>query len=160
MLLRPNRSPTFSPAITEARTQPATPNCTSHARASTPRLAETTLPPRAVSPSMLWSSRYADEWVWHLKARQYMWQFFDEIIRSLLYLLARVAGMPPRILDAYKRFQEGLSIHNTVLGGRHLLQTKVWGTPGGPVVHDVYGPYHEALHRIHAKDRGSNPTFW
>ncbi len=42
---------------------------------------------------------------------------FDQIIRELVYALAAKAGMPPQVLDAYRRFQEALTIHNTVAGG-------------------------------------------
>ena len=42
---------------------------------------------------------------------------FDQISRPLLYILARAAGMPERILNTYQRFQEQLIIYNTIAGG-------------------------------------------
>ena len=35
-------------------------------------------------------------------------KFFDQVVRALVYGLARLAGMPERVLGAYERFQEGI----------------------------------------------------
>ena len=43
---------------------------------------------------------------------------FDEIQWGLLYKLLEIGGFPKGILDAYKRFQESLAVHNTI--GSHL----------------------------------------
>ena len=44
-------------------------------------------------------------------------KWFDQILRELVYAIAALAGIPPQILDAYRRFQEGLIVHNTIAGG-------------------------------------------
>lgn len=46
-----------------------------------------------------------------------IWKLFDQIQRPMVYQLAEMAGMPAHILDAYKRFQEGLLVHNSLAGG-------------------------------------------
>ena len=46
-----------------------------------------------------------------------IWKCFDQFNRRLVYLLAEKAGMPKRILEAYQRFQEVLTVRNTVCGG-------------------------------------------
>ncbi len=43
-------------------------------------------------------------------------KFFDQIQRPLVYELLKVAGMPEPILDTYRRFQEGLKVHNSLAG--------------------------------------------
>ena len=42
---------------------------------------------------------------------------FDQVNKELVYELAHAAGMPGSILDAYRRFQEGIIVHNTIVGG-------------------------------------------
>ena len=37
--------------------------------------------------------------------------------RPLIYSILEKAGMPPRVLDTYKKFLEGLTVYNTVAGG-------------------------------------------
>ena len=47
---------------------------------------------------------------------------FDQIVRPLVYELARIAGMPTNILKTYEAFQQQLVIHNQVgntLGKAH-----------------------------------------
>ena len=41
---------------------------------------------------------------------------FDQIIRQVVYKVAELAGMPTRVLESYKRYQESLRIRNTVAG--------------------------------------------
>ena len=43
-----------------------------------------------------------------------IYKCFDQISRPLLYRLARTAGIPPKILDAYQRYREGLTVHNNL----------------------------------------------
>ncbi len=43
-------------------------------------------------------------------------KFFDQILMPLVYELLRVAGMPASILSTYRRFQEGLKVHNSLAG--------------------------------------------
>ena len=42
--------------------------------------------------------------------------FFDQIIRELVYRLAEAAGMPRRVLIAYKAFLEQLLVYNCLAG--------------------------------------------
>lgn len=44
-------------------------------------------------------------------------KFFDQIIRTLVYRLAKAAGMFARVLIAYTSFREILMVYNTVAGG-------------------------------------------
>ena len=39
---------------------------------------------------------------------------FDQNFRELVYALAEVAGMPKRVLEPYKRFQEALMVHTAL----------------------------------------------
>ena len=43
-----------------------------------------------------------------------IYKCFDQIARPLLYKVAAVAGMPVGVLDAHKRYQEGIKMHNTL----------------------------------------------
>ena len=43
-----------------------------------------------------------------------IWKYFDRIARPLVYKMAETAGMPKQVLDTYKRFQEDLSVHNSL----------------------------------------------
>ena len=55
----------------------------------------------------------------------------DQILRMLLYALAKAAGMPVQILDAYRRFQEALLVHNTIAGGVGTGFKRRCGIPQG-----------------------------
>ena len=46
-----------------------------------------------------------------------IYKCFDQIDRTLLYRILEEAGLPKRILKAYKDFLEGLEVYNTVAGG-------------------------------------------
>ena len=43
-------------------------------------------------------------------------KFFDQLRRLLVYKIAEAAGMPPRVLMAYKAFVENLKIYNSLAG--------------------------------------------
>ena len=58
-------------------------------------------------------------------------KFFDQIIRGLLYELARKAGMPEKVVGAYERFQEELTTMNTIMGGVGQPYKKPCGIPQG-----------------------------
>ena len=58
-------------------------------------------------------------------------KFFDQMPRQLLYMLARQAGMPQGVLDAYQRYQEALKMRNTVAGSVGKEYTKKVGIPQG-----------------------------
>ena len=45
-----------------------------------------------------------------------IFKFFDQILRPLAYMVLRLAGMPTRILSAYQRFLEELSLTMSLLG--------------------------------------------
>jgi hypothetical protein len=58
-------------------------------------------------------------------------KFFDQILRPLVYELLRVAGMPEPILDAYRRFQEGLKVHNSLAGSIGHAYVRTCSIPQG-----------------------------
>ena len=60
-----------------------------------------------------------------------IYKFFDQILRSLVYMLLRIAGMPTCILEAYKRFLEELVTYNIVAGGLGHGQKRMCGLPQG-----------------------------
>ena len=51
--------------------------------------------------------------------------------RALIYMLARCAGMPAPIVEAYMRYQEKLIMRNTVAGGVGETFAKKVGIPQG-----------------------------
>lgn len=44
-------------------------------------------------------------------------KFFDMIRRSLVYNMARAAGMPDRVLVAYMAYLENMQVSNCLAGG-------------------------------------------
>ena len=56
---------------------------------------------------------------------------FDQIVRDLVYYLADVAGMPNKILNTYRRYQEALQTRNAVAGGLGTPYTRFMGIPQG-----------------------------
>ena len=44
-------------------------------------------------------------------------KFFDQIVREVVYMVAEEAGMPRRVLDSYKKFQEKLQVYNSLADG-------------------------------------------
>ena len=44
-------------------------------------------------------------------------KFFDQIRRQLVYVIAQRAGMPQPVLHAYRKYIEGVRMHNCVVGG-------------------------------------------
>ena len=56
---------------------------------------------------------------------------FDQLQRPLLYALAKEAGMPPAIIDAYVRFQELLVTRNTIHKGLGEPYRREAGIPQG-----------------------------
>ena len=56
---------------------------------------------------------------------------FDQIIRDLVYRLAGTAGMPSKVLDTYRRYQEGLTTMNAVAGGLWEPYKRFMGIPQG-----------------------------
>ena len=39
-------------------------------------------------------------------------KLFDRIVRPIVYMLARLVGMSPKVLGAYKRHIEGMKVYN------------------------------------------------
>jgi hypothetical protein len=58
-------------------------------------------------------------------------KFFDQIIRELVYMLARSAGMPSKVLGAYIRYVEGLQVYNCLAGGLGTPYVRRCGIPQG-----------------------------
>ena len=56
---------------------------------------------------------------------------FDQILRPVVYKVARLAGMPRPVLDAYERYQESLTIRNAVAGGLGEEYRKATSIPQG-----------------------------
>ena len=56
---------------------------------------------------------------------------FDQILRPVVYKVAEAAGMPTKVLDSYKRYQESLSIRNSVAGGLGDKDRKRTSIPQG-----------------------------
>jgi hypothetical protein len=56
---------------------------------------------------------------------------FDQVVRPLLYMVAKLAGMPTRVLDPYTRFMEGVSVYNTIGRGVGQPYTRRCGIPQG-----------------------------
>ena len=58
-----------------------------------------------------------------------IYKFFDQILRSLVYAILRLAGVPTCILEAYRRFLEELITCNIVAGGLGHGQKRMSGLP-------------------------------
>ena len=56
---------------------------------------------------------------------------FDQIVRPLVYAVAKTAGMPKRILEPYSRYMESLQVRNTVGGGLGQPFARRCGIPQG-----------------------------
>ena len=56
---------------------------------------------------------------------------FDQVTRELVYELLSRAGLPKKILKAYKGFQESLKAYNTVAGGVGAAYSKPTSVPQG-----------------------------
>ena len=41
----------------------------------------------------------------------------DQILRPVVYKTAALAGMPHRVLRAYRRYQESIQVRNSIAGG-------------------------------------------
>ena len=58
-------------------------------------------------------------------------KFFDQIRRPLVYKLAEAAGMPPKVLTAYRNYLENLTLYNALAGGMGKPYSKKCGIPQG-----------------------------
>ena len=60
-----------------------------------------------------------------------IYKCFDQILRPVIYKVASLAGMPSSVLNAYERFQENITIRNSVAGGLGQTYTKRTSIPQG-----------------------------
>ena len=60
-----------------------------------------------------------------------IYKCFDQLARPLLYHLMQVAGMPPRVIQAYRSYQEQLHIHNSLALGIGQSHQRPTGIPQG-----------------------------
>ena len=56
---------------------------------------------------------------------------FDQILRPVVYKVAALAGMPPRVLESYRRYQESLLVRNSISGGLGQVYRKRTSIPQG-----------------------------
>ena len=56
-------------------------------------------------------------------------KFFDQLRRKLVYIMLSYAGMPNRILAAYKAFLENMLIYNCLAGGMGRPHVRKCGLP-------------------------------
>ena len=56
---------------------------------------------------------------------------FGQIARDLVYRISDVAGMPKKVLNTYRRYQETLQTRNAVAGGLGAPYTRYMGAPQG-----------------------------
>ena len=61
-------------------------------------------------------------------------KFFDMIIRPVVYRLAKAAGMPQRVLNAYINFLENLTVHNSLVSGMGTPYRRRCGIPQGCLI--------------------------
>ena len=58
-------------------------------------------------------------------------KLLDQIPRTAIYMIAKHTGMPTKVLDTYRRYQEALKVRNTTGGGLGLPYAKRAGIPQG-----------------------------
>ena len=58
-------------------------------------------------------------------------KFFDQIRRQVVYHIARMAGMPERVLNPYAAYLENLQLHNCLAGGVGTSHQRKCGIPQG-----------------------------
>ena len=56
---------------------------------------------------------------------------FDKVQRPIVYKVLQLAGMPTRVLNAYRNFQEAVMVRNTVDGGLGEEYSKPTSVPQG-----------------------------
>lgn len=56
---------------------------------------------------------------------------FDKLLRTITYQLATLMGMPKRVIDTYRRFQEGMAVRSAVAGGLGQRYKKATSIPHG-----------------------------
>ena len=82
-------------------------------------------------------------------------KFFDQVRRTLLYQMAEAAGMPPKVLRAYKAYLEELVAYNALAGGIGLPQKRKCGIPQGcPPVYGHGSSAHAAMDHADEKCAG------
>ena len=58
-------------------------------------------------------------------------KFFDQIRRQLVYRIAKAAGMPDKVLRAYRAYLEGMKVYNCLAGGVGTPYWRGCGIPQG-----------------------------
>ena len=56
---------------------------------------------------------------------------FDQILRPVVYKVAELAGMNRAVLDAYRNFQESLTVRYSIEGGLGETYQKTTSIPQG-----------------------------
>ena len=65
-------------------------------------------------------------------------KFFDQIVRPLVYCLARTAGMPLKVLTAYQTFLEQMLVLNTLERGHgEAVPSPLWNPTRVPMFNDI-----------------------
>ena len=68
-----------------------------------------------------------------------IYKCFDQVVRPLIHMTARVAGMPARILKPYMGAIESLQIRNTLtVGYGRRTHQETWNTTGMPFLDDTH----------------------
>ena len=60
-----------------------------------------------------------------------IYKFLDQVQRDLLFRLLEEAGMPKGVLEADRRFLDGMMVYNTVAGGVGEAYSKPTSIPQG-----------------------------
>ena len=75
-----------------------------------------------------------------------IYKCFDQLSRPLIYKVLEEAGMPTRVLDAYRKYLEELTIYNTIAGGLRRSILKAHEYPArGPAFDDGCGDYYASM---------------
>ena len=81
----------------------------------------------------------------------------DQILRELVYAVASLAGIPPQVLDAYRRYQENLIVHNSIAGGIGKGFRRRCGIPQGCPLSMLFTALLMRPWLLMAKSRGCLP---
>ena len=87
-----------------------------------------------------------------------IYKCFDQISRPVVYKIVAMAGMPSQVLDAYKMYQESLTVRNSVSGGLGVQYTKKANVPQGDhfsmmIVALIMKPWILEMRRLGARGR-------
>lgn len=83
---------------------------------------------------------------------------FNQIYRGLLYAIAAIAGIPARVLHAYRTYHEHVQAYNSIAGALGQPYTKPASIPQGcPPQHCFYCPPDAPMDPI-GPSRGCDPS--